>query len=449
MHLQLAKEMGFSTPAFYLPTKRLKGAESNVSRVARLCWKHKIPPTIFYNEFLNEGKRINRSFFNYEIAALMNSYTDKSIWIEDRLNKLLDVNDGGTHSYRYLSDVLDKKAHGFLSKKKKWCPRCYKYRQLPPELGDATGIFDDLYWSVDAIQVCMLHGCSLRTQCPHCYCEKQPYLSTTTEPGFCHYCHKFLGDGFEPAVDHEEIKRQRRFYWMFYISTYKEFQPNFSNLLINLEELRCAYPGATSEFLGELMGCGEDVVRKWRRGKRKPKLESIFALQKALGLHGPHQLFLPSKLFMKEIILSRNLELKFNSRSQYNYLMLDVGIKEYLESMISGERESMGRDRLAKRFGVTVGHLKSRFPKECARLSEVHEHRRALEKQQRDADFDVQMDRALTKCISRGNTWTIEHILAELHDGTPEGMSTQEIYFAVANAKKRRVERLEAARSSL
>ncbi len=444
MHNEIANEFGFSSPVFYLKRRRLKGAESNVSRMARTCWKYQIPPTQFYNHFIKDGAKINRSFFNFEVASHMNSYTAKTVEIERKLNRLLGQSDEEYFSYRFMHGLLDRNAHGFIAERKQWCARCYDERHEAGNRYRDNGIFDDLYWSVGTIKICMLHSCSLREKCQHCF-NYQPYISTTSEPGFCHYCSGFLGGGYSAGVDEEELSRQRMLFHLFYISTYDEFRPDFERFSSNLRALQEAYPEANSEYLGRVMGCGDDVVRNWVKGRRKPKIESLFMLQRALGFMGPHQLFSKDKYFVSAVALAKNLSLNFNTRSRFRDLMKEVEIKQAMEAMICGQEETVSRSDLAERFGVTTGYLASRYRMECTALSDAHRHRGALEKEKRDTDLSVMLDRAFTMCRSRRNKWTIENIVKELPDGALDGMEYKDIYMAVGQAKERFANRKKVA----
>ena len=388
MHKALVNEYKFTNPVFYLGECRSKGAESNVSRMARVCWKYQIPPSLFYNRYLKVGAKVGqRSFFDFEIACHLNSYTNETVKIEKRLNKLLGQTNEKNFSYRFFNGFFDRNAHGFLAKKKKWCSRCYRYRRNVIN-EEENGIFDDLYWSVDTIKICMLHGCELREKCQHCF-RYQPYLSTTSEPGYCHHCNRFLGGGSDKSVDAEELSRQQLLFHLFYISTYDEYRPTFGRFTENLKALQEAFPEATSEHLGSLMGCADDVVRNWIKGRRKPQVASLFRLQEVLGLEGPHQLFAVDSHFINKIAMSKNLSLRFNSRSRFRDMMKEAEIKKTMEEMIIGVEKTVSREDLAKRFGVTPGYLVSRFKQESKALSEAHLHRRAREKEERDADLAV------------------------------------------------------------
>lgn len=436
MHQELLDQFGFTNPVFYLGECRAKGSESNVSRMARICWKYKIPPSLFYNRYLKDGAKVGqRSFFDFEIACHLNSYTQETVKAERRLNELLGQSDEKYFSYRFMYEFLDRNAHGFVAKRKKWCSRCYHYRRNSV-CEEENGIFDDLYWSVDAIKICMLHGCELREKCQNCF-SFQPYLSTTSEPGYCHHCNRFLGGGSEKHVEPEELSRQQLQFHLFYISTYDEYRPTFSRFSENLKALQDAFPEASSEHLGSLMGCADDVVRKWITGRRKPQLATLFRLQEVLGLDGIHQLFASDSFFIDKVVMSKNLSLKFNGRSRYRDLMKEAEIRKTMEAMIAGLVHTESREIIAMRFGVTPGYLASRFKNESMALSRAHLHRRALEKEQRDADLTVLMDRAFSMCRSRKRAWTIENIVRELPSGTLEGMGSKDVFMAVQKAKER------------
>ena len=108
MHQALIGEYGFTNPVFYLSERRAKGAESNVSRMARVCWKYKIPPSLFYNHYLKDGAKVGqRSFFDFEVACHLNSYTQETVKLEKRLNMLLGQTDEKYFSYRFLHGFLD------------------------------------------------------------------------------------------------------------------------------------------------------------------------------------------------------------------------------------------------------------------------------------------------------------------------------------------------------
>ena len=113
---------------------------------------------------------------------------------------------------------------------------------------------NDLYWSIDAIRVCMLHGSELVDRCYRCR-KPQPYISTIVEPGFCHHCFAFLGDGYAKLVDPEYAQSQVVQYHMLYISSFDELRPDVGQLRRNLHALREAHPMGDSENFGAVSWC--------------------------------------------------------------------------------------------------------------------------------------------------------------------------------------------------
>lgn len=435
MHKEILHSYGFISKTFYLDEFRIKGSESNSSRLARLCWKYQIPPTIFFNHYLKSGSPVTRSFFKYEAASHLNSYTNKTIKYEKQLNILIGLPPERCFSYSYLNPALDKVAHGFMAPHKKWCPACYRDRLRSNS--DENGVFDDLYWSVNAIKTCLLHGYALRDKCPKCF-SLQPYISTSVEPGYCHHCLSFLGDAYEHYIGKEELESQRELFTLFYLNTYDEFRPEFNTFIDNLKALKQAYPGATSKYLGDAMGVSDDVVKKWLSGRRKPRLETLFLLQKALGLYGPHQLFYRTELFIDKVLLAKSMSLKFNTRCKFAGMQKAREIKEEFELIFSGELPTMSRSALAEKYEVSEGFLTSRFSFQCEQLSLAHEARLAQERAEREKNIIEQLALALGKVRSRKRKWTLSNAISELKDPRIiDGIERTDLVIPFEKAKQR------------
>lgn len=430
------KEEDKSIPQFFLAEKRILGCESNASRISRLCWKYGIPPTIFYNNYLNEGKPVNRSFFNFEIASRINSCTKQSVHLEVKLNNLIGQtrNSKKVFSYSFLSNVISQSGKGFIAPHKRWCSYCYNDRSEAINHEDV--VFDDLYWSVDLIRVCMLHGTKLRDKCPHCG-SRQPYISTSVEPGYCHFCEGYLGIGIDQQMDEEDWERHKALFTLFYVHTFEEFRPEFSRFRENLIALKKCFPSTTSQILGDLMGVSEDVVRKWISGARKPLVESLFQLQRALGLYGPHQLFYDTNTFLAKIAVSKTMSLHFNARDKEHFFSKEEIILRKFHRIFDGKDKTVSRKVLAKKFDVSIGYLQSRFYDQCRQLSCLHAERRQIEKEKSDNDLAVQLDRALSMVRSRKKKWTLENVMKEMPEEALASTNQKNLHIAFLKAKER------------
>ncbi|WP_353304095.1 hypothetical protein [Sessilibacter corallicola] len=435
MHKIFCRDFGISIPTFFIDIKNIKGYESNTSRIARICWKYQIPPTIFFNHYLKMGKPVTRSFFKFEVATHLNSYTDKTLEYQREINKLVGEPGNRCFSYSYLHSVLDSQARGFMSVTKRWCPVCYLERF--DKRAFENGTYDDLYWSVDAIRHCLLHGVELQKKCPRCF-STQPYISTSVEPGYCHHCLHFLGGRDAPCISFEEMDNLNEVFTLFYLDTYEGVKPSFESLKENLKALKRAYPEATSRYLGDLMGTSEDVVRRWLSGKKKPQISSIYLLYKVLGLYGPHQLFYPTDIFISKVILSKALSLKFNTRSEFAGMVKAKSIIDSFESMLSGLQPTVSRADFARMHEVTEGFLMSSYSGYCERLSIAHQARLTDLRANKKKDLVEQFAVALGKVRSRKKQWTIDNTIQYLEDPSlVDGFSSSELYIPFSKAKKR------------
>ena len=435
MHKEIADELGFVARAFTIGVKKVKGAESNCSRLARLCWKYRVPPTLFFNNYLKLGKPVTRSFFKFEVASHLNSHTDKTLEYQRRLNELTGERLDRLFSYSYLHPALDGRARGMLCTTKQWCRVCYLKRFVDGE--HENGIYDDLYWSIDSIKHCLLHGVELEKKCSRCM-HFQPYISTLIEPGYCHYCQHFLGKGHSVKVSDEVLETLNETFTLFYLDTFEGVRPSLFSLVDNLKALKRAYPEASNKYLGDLMGVSEDVVKKWMQGKRKPQLTTLYLLYRGLGLYGPHQLFYPPDIFMSKVILSKALSLRFNTRSEFAGMVKTKEIIDSFESMISGLEPTVSRSEFAKRHEVTDGYLMSSYSAFCERLTRAHADRLSDLREKRKVDLIEQLAIALGKVRSRKKKWNIYNAVAHLEDPSiVDEFSEDELFIPLEKAKLR------------
>lgn len=301
-----------SSQVLYLDDVRQEIVESNVSRIARICWKYHIPPRELFKKYFGGGGNLLGGYFEYEVAASANSYTRKSSDINRIINELSGKENDVSCCYEIFSGILDGNARTFISKSKQWCPKCYMDRGSEANKNN-VGIFDDLYWSVDAIKTCMVHGVHLFSRCYHC-ASKQPYLSVKVEPGYCNSCKRFLGSNFCHKVDPAVVLKQKEFFSIFYNIDYGKNQISQSVFMKNFRAIKSVFPEATRPNLSRLMGCSQDMIKHWYFGTTKPQLRSLFDLCNVLGLSGPHQLFWPTEEFLGSIVLSRNFSMNFDER---------------------------------------------------------------------------------------------------------------------------------------
>jgi hypothetical protein len=86
-----------------------------------------------------------------------------------------------------------------------WCPLCYAASQEAQ-----TPIYAPLLWSLNAVDICLIHDVRLVALCPHCN-RRFHSLTNNAMCGFCPKCKHWLGDAkyTDDAVSQHELPYQR------------------------------------------------------------------------------------------------------------------------------------------------------------------------------------------------------------------------------------------------
>lgn len=413
-HLELADRFGFTPTLFTLDERRETGCESNTSRLCRLAFKYCIPPSTLYNHYFNDGKTAkSRQFFDFEVASQINSCTDHTVAFERKLNRMCGIDESKFFSYSYLNNIIDPKSHGLISKTKKWCSECYKERKIKYGNDDELGCFDDLYWSLDHVQHCMIHGQKLSTTCIYCG-HTQPYISREVELGRCNHCRSFLGNNYESILDEDVLINFRTMFTMFYAHTFEEYQLDYRLFIANLQALKEAYGSETAPYLANSIGVDDTTVRAWIRGTKKPQIDNLFAIQRALSLFGPHQLFYPTAVFIRKVQVDPESSLKFNKRSRYGSIALDHEIKVHLNKIIDGELTPTNREDIAAHFEIDKNYLYRNHKILCDLASQAYNEYRQVQKEKLEGDLEFQLNKVVSEILSKGREPSLEVTIPKL-----------------------------------
>jgi hypothetical protein len=76
---------------------------------------------------------------------------------------------------------------GLIRSEHAWCPCCLEEWRTSGQV-----IYEPLLWAVQAVKICVQHGCRLETHCPTCT-KASYWLSWRGLPGYCAHCHQWLG----------------------------------------------------------------------------------------------------------------------------------------------------------------------------------------------------------------------------------------------------------------
>ncbi|TMC19476.1 MAG: helix-turn-helix domain-containing protein [Chloroflexi bacterium] len=76
---------------------------------------------------------------------------------------------------------------GLIRSNRAWCPCCLDEWRISGHV-----IYEPLLWAVQAVKICVQHGCQLETHCPKCT-KTSHWLTWRGFPGYCAHCRQWLG----------------------------------------------------------------------------------------------------------------------------------------------------------------------------------------------------------------------------------------------------------------
>lgn len=172
--------------------------ESLTSYVARLADAHSVDPNaLVKNEilpFLNRPYlyRDGRPDYNSLAALWKNSAvlngttTTTSNWVEV-LEGLTMRPDLCFLTMLTWTNVLPPR--GLVRRMRAWCPACYEEWRETSQV-----VYEPLLWAMECVRICPRHGQLLEQYCPNPACAHMQFpLPPRGQPGYCAWCHRWLG----------------------------------------------------------------------------------------------------------------------------------------------------------------------------------------------------------------------------------------------------------------
>ena len=375
------------------------------------------------------------------VASSVNSVTTKSLAVDEKIHEITGLS-GFKGSYTYLRGFLDRGAHGLISGHKKWCGQCYSESLLENVGVKYARVADHLYWSLDLSSHCIKHLCTLSYRCGKCL-EKQPYISSVVEPGFCHFCFASLADApSEMAIDKEErlkIKALILKYDIFYPGISKPSDNwTMSSLAKKLRSVIELSGDGGLEHISLRCGISPHTLKDWCDCRHGISLPSLLNLLDGFDLERSSDLFIPSEEFSD--LVEHQFNNHFNFRSRQSRRSLLPGISQYLKRMLDGKEEAESRALIAKRFGVSKGMLENAFKHELEQLSKLYAEQLEAASLKIKDSLQYEMNRAVRRCGAKNRRCDWPHILAELQGIDLKCVSQQALDQARTKAIKSYIE---------
>lgn len=400
---------------FALRPNEVIDGESNTSITAKIAWKYRVKPAALAKYILQNNRNISVSL-GIDMAVSANSVTNKSVIVDQRIKFITGLSNL-KGSYTYLRDFLDKGAHGLISVHKKWCHQCYAESVADTSLKDGARTSDQLYWSLNLAKHCARHLCSLSERCGKCY-QRQPYISSDIEPGFCHYCYACLSNApsiiAEDDLQRSEILESIYKYDIFYPQI---TAPSNSWTMARLaKNLRAVIDlcGDKGEQVALRCGVSVHTIKDWCACRHGVSFESLINIIDGFGLFKASDLFSNSDSF--STLVSDQFSGAFAFRAKNRRSSVLPEISAYFKDVLAGKEKALSRSATAEKFGVSKGMLEHAFKAEVEKVSILYEEKKVSESLKVKDRLQFEMNKAVRRCGAKERPFDWPHISAEIKD---------------------------------
>lgn len=170
--------------------------ECLTSYISRLAEAHCVYPGILMQKLIapsiRESPLINESRHRMRLRNDPQSGTFNGILSQSAIAVYALEALTQQHALRFLTLQTWKEVfpyHLLQHATRAWCPACLEEWRSRGQV-----IYDPLLWTFRVMTDCTQHRCKLSTHCPQIGCEREiPWLSWSSLPGYCPYCHQWLG----------------------------------------------------------------------------------------------------------------------------------------------------------------------------------------------------------------------------------------------------------------
>ena len=222
--------------------------------------------------FRNDGNKSN----------LLNATGPRALYAVGALGKLTGRTDLHTLTLLRWAEVLPLR--GLIRLTKAWCPACYEDWRLA-----GKDIYDPLLWVFEEISVCVRHQQPLTMNCPYLDCARPlPALTWRSRPGYCAYCHRWLGKALEAPQLVSSTLKEAELVWQCWItqalgmllaiaptvSSPPKRQKVSESIIFLVNQIA----GGKIAAFARTLGMSSQIVHHWYHGGRIPEIDILLRL---------------------------------------------------------------------------------------------------------------------------------------------------------------------------
>jgi hypothetical protein len=259
---------------------------------------------------------------------------------------------------------------GLIRSVRAWCPCCLEGWRASGHV-----IYEPLLWAVQAVKICVQHGCRLETHCPKCT-KTSYWLSWRDLPGYCAHCHQWLGTGLTQSEE-----KGSEMIWLKWcaeqVATLLALVPTLTDLpgRVRIDEglptlLEQISQGRKMTF-ARLTGLSPSMVGDWFYLQQLPSVENLLRICFAVNLS--LQEFLLGKQPITCSLRSDEMPYRQGRRAHQfaRGFWKSAQIREKLEAIaMSEEMPPPSLKAVAHSLGGDPSSLKKYHPGPCRAISE-------------------------------------------------------------------------------
>ncbi len=256
-----------------------------------------------------------------------------------------------------------------------WCPFCYQeWQQMNQTL------YEPLYWSIAAINICLKHHQCLIDRCPYCL-EQFPPLSGQARPGFCQRCGGWLGYlPKNPAIINLDLSTEELQWQTFVANNIFElitFAPSLKsplsseiikqNLLACINHLFC---GSLTEF-SRVVNFSSFMLNSWIRNNQSHELNNILKITYNLKISLLDFLLKSPVTFLASLPIRNSAPSNNYSKQQekkQNFQHSNIAKAQHILSAALQELPPPSIHEVARRIGCHFSTIRRNFPDFYAEL---------------------------------------------------------------------------------
>ncbi len=284
-----------------------------------------------------------------------------------------------------------------MSPVRRWCPDC-----LSEDGQTHAPVYERLLWSIQHVNICPRHRCSLVARCPTCGHQHRSDFTSRQLNGFCSACGEWLGakrpERPRPpngAIPNDQTWAAETFADLL-LTPLSENLATYRTRIVAATDILCkqAFHGDAAAFCQQL-GIRTSDISAWRNARSYPNAKTLLSLSYCFRItlrdlfDGKFHSCVGRKIRpLPHMAPAKKNRLR--SAREWN----EIGL--FLQQIIAGQRQASSLVSVASILGLRPVQLRAHFPASCIEVSRISKRFRANARE----ESRLMRDRLLRECIS-------------------------------------------------